>query len=157
MRPGGRNSSPAIKVQFGSEERWLMLDQPEIINRPEGKYALQFARTKVRIAVPIQLKEFKMETYPGTNRAASYASEVILPNGSTHIISMNEPLKLNGYTFYQAGFDNDTEGKPAASAFSVNYDPGRSTKYTGSLLMVLGMISMFYFKPKFSRKSWRKK
>jgi cytochrome c biogenesis protein ResB len=72
---------------------------------------------------------------------------VQIPGGHDVVISMNEPLKYNGYTFYQSSFERDERtGKPAISILSVNYDPGRWIKYLGSMLMVLGSIILFYFK-----------
>ena len=59
---------------------------------------------------------------------------------------MNQPLKYNGYTFYQASFQENEKGEATASILSVNRDPGRWVKYLGSFLIVLGTIIMFYFK-----------
>jgi cytochrome c biogenesis protein ResB len=59
---------------------------------------------------------------------------------------MNEPLKHNGFTFYQASFQENQTGEATTSILSVNKDPGRWIKYLGSFLIVLGTIVMFYFK-----------
>ena len=59
---------------------------------------------------------------------------------------MNEPLVHGGYTFYQASYQMQ-EGRPPVSIFAVNYDPGRRVKYGGSILMVLGILVMFYMNP----------
>ena len=64
--------------------------------------------------------------------------------GKDVLISMNEPLDYQGYTFYQSSFQEDEMGKPIASVLSVNYDPGRWIKYIGSLLIVFGAIHLFY-------------
>ena len=62
------------------------------------------------------------------------------------LISMNNPLKYDGFTFYQASFEQDDMGNPTASILSVNNDPGRFLKYLGSMLLVLGSIHLFYMK-----------
>ena len=85
-------------------------------------------------------------------RAASYESEVNVPELGDLVISMNEPLKHEGLTFYQASFHEDDAGRPIASVLSVNKDPGRFLKYLGSLLIVLGSIVLFYFKRTFRKK-----
>jgi cytochrome c biogenesis protein ResB len=59
---------------------------------------------------------------------------------------MNNPLKLNGFTFYQASFQENKQGQATTSILSVNRDPGRWMKYLGSLFIVLGTVVMFYFK-----------
>jgi cytochrome c biogenesis protein ResB len=100
------------------------------------------------------LQKFTIGTDPGTTKAASYASDVRLKLGpneiskDTYHISMNEPLKHGGYTFYQASYQME-QGKPPVSVFSVNYDPGRSVKYLGSLLIVIGVMLMFYLNPQY--------
>ena len=94
-----------------------------------------------------------MGRYQGTMRAASYASDVQIPNVLEAHISMNNPLKHGGYTFYQASFQENDMGQATTSILSVNYDPGRWIKYLGSLLIVLGSILMFYFKQMIMRSS----
>ena len=70
-----------------------------------------------------------------------------IPKDKRHVlISMNEPLKYNGFTFYQASFEEGEGGRPVASILSVNYDPGRWIKYLGSLMIVLGTLHLFYFR-----------
>jgi cytochrome c biogenesis protein ResB len=98
----------------------------------------------------MSLKKFNIGRYQGTMRAASYESVVDVPDLGERLISMNEPLKHAGYTFYQASFESDPSGNPVASVLSVNRDPGRGLKYFGSLLIVFGTLHLFYMK----RRSW---
>jgi hypothetical protein len=55
---------------------------------------------------------------------------------------MNEPLEKHRFTIYQSSYE-DGNPRPTTSIFSVNQDPGRSWKYSGSLLIVLGSILLF--------------
>jgi hypothetical protein len=57
-------------------------------------------------------------------------------------VSMNEPLQHRDLTFYQASYEPG-EPRPTVSVFSVNRDPGRLTKYIGSILLVAGVIWLF--------------
>jgi len=109
-------------------------------------YYVTFANRRIDIGFPMTLSKFNIGRYQGTMRAASYESEVDVPGLGRRTISMNEPLKYNGFTFYQASFEQDAQGRPVASILSVNHDPGRWVKYLGSLLMVFGSIVLFYFK-----------
>lgn len=88
----------------------------------------------------LSLDNFKMETNPGTQEAASYESFVKVEGDSeiAHIY-MNHPLKKQGYTFYQSSYFQDENGE-YHSILSVNQDPGRVWKYIGSLVLVLGLI-----------------
>ena len=65
---------------------------------------------------------------------------------------MNEPLTFHNYTLYQSSYETNDRGEPIASVFSVNYDPGRSIKYTGAVCICLGIAIMFYLKPRWTRK-----
>ena len=101
----------------------------------------------------LYLEKFKIGNDPGTTKAASYESDVIVKDASQGVerkanISMNEPIKYGGYTFYQASYSLE-DGRPPVSVFSVNFDPGRQIKYWGSLIMVLGILVMFYMNPQY--------
>ena len=60
--------------------------------------------------------------------------------GIVQKISMNEPLKLEGFTIYQASYSITPE--QTLSIFSVNQDPGRFLKYLGSLILGIGIITI---------------
>jgi len=94
----------------------------------------------------IELDRFNMDTNPGTKDPASYESFVkvkgIMESKEAHIF-MNNPLKKDKFTFYQASYFPLKDGKTFGSVLSVNYDPGRATKYIGSILLVLGSIVHF--------------
>jgi hypothetical protein len=95
----------------------------------------------------------------GTPNPAGQTSFVAVhdPPGSTpgpaHCIRLNEPLVYRGYKIYQNGFQalgRDENGKPYNRAtFLVNRDPGLYVKYTGSVLLALGIAVMFYMRAYF--------
>jgi hypothetical protein len=58
---------------------------------------------------------------------------------------MNEPLESKGYTFYQASYIPEVP-RPVTTILSVNHDPGRGLKYWGSILLILGSISLYLVK-----------
>ncbi len=117
-------------------------------------YIVSYGNRRLPLDFKMTLKKFDVGRYQGTMRASSYQSVVSVPGvGDDITISMNEPLKHAGFTFYQASFQEDQMGKPVASIFSVNYDPGRWIKYLGSLLIVLGSMHLFYRRWKMAKKS----
>lgn len=144
-RPSER-TVPAIKVVYQGQEYWQELNSLLRVFTSTTAYILSWRNQQVDIGFPIKLEEFILGKYPGTDRAASYASIVSVPEIGNVEISMNEPLKHNGFTFYQASFQQDPSGEPTATILSVNYDPGRTLKYIGSLLLVLGSVMLFYFR-----------
>ena len=115
-----------LAISYGSKRRWL----------PFG----------------IKLYDFQMERYPGTNSAASYASEVQLIDEQRQVkqdyrIFMNHILNYGGYRFFQSSFDQDEQG----TYLSVNHDFwGTWISYFGYFLLTLGLIlSLFNKKSRF--------
>lgn len=145
-------TTSAIKVSFQGAEHWMEMNSLLKMFSKDVGYVLSYGNHRLDLGFPMTLKEFKMTKYPGSQRAASYSSVVEVSGKSAATISMNEPLKEKGYTFYQASFETDpATGQPVRSILSVNYDPGRIWKYLGSLMIVLGSIILFYFKRKLAR------
>lgn len=139
-------STSAMKVEFNGQEHWLGLNSVLRLFTDSKGYILTYQNRRVDIGFDMKLTNFSVGRYPGTMRAASYESEVQLQDDTIHKISMNEPLKHKGFTFYQASFQENEFGQPVASVLSVNDDPGRELKYLGSLMILIGSIILFYFK-----------
>lgn len=136
-------TTSAIEIEYQNQKSWIQLDDLLKLFTKDSVYLVSYGHRRVDIGFDVTLKDFKMETYQGTSRAAAYQSLVESPEGEV-LISMNEPMKSQGLTFYQASFQQDQMGKPTHSVLSVNYDPGRFLKYLGSLVLSLGVIWLFY-------------
>lgn len=146
-------TTSAVKMEFGGEEHWLLLNDTVKLFTDNAVYIVSYGNRRIDMGFSIKLKNFEIDRYQGTNRAMAYKSNVEVPNVPSYEISMNEPLKYRGLTIYQASFEQDPgNGEPVASVFSVNQDPGRWVKYLGSLIMVIGIIMLFYFKEKAVKK-----
>ncbi|MBC7742350.1 MAG: cytochrome c biogenesis protein ResB [Bdellovibrionaceae bacterium] len=144
-------TSSAIRIRNQNVEKWLVLNDVVKIFRNSTAYLLSYQNRRLDLGFPIFLKKFDVIRYQGTKKAMEYASLVRVGDESPaqipveQLISMNEPLKFNGYTIYQASFQEDeVTGEPTASVFSVNKDPGRPIKYLGSLIFSLGIVWLFY-------------
>jgi hypothetical protein len=146
-------TSAALKVRFRGQERWLGLNSTLKFFSNNAVYVVTYGNRRVDLGFSMKLDKFSVGRYQGTMRAASYESVVSAPEIGSVVVSMNEPLKYKGFTFYQASFSEDERGRPIASILSVNRDPGRPAKYLGSLLIVLGAIHMFYFKRAMRKKA----
>jgi cytochrome c biogenesis protein ResB len=110
----------------------------------DGVYVFTYGNTKLVTDFKIQLENFKVGQYEGISMAKSYESQVRLDGvGSPIVISMNDPLKHRGFTFYQSSFQEDETGKPTISVLSVNQDPGRWVKYLGCIILISGIILLF--------------
>ncbi len=105
-------------------------------------YRLCFGSKRVQIPFFIQLRDFQLEKYHGTDNPSSYASEVTLIDTIKnekfdHRIFMNNVLDYGGFRFFQSSFDEDEKG----TILSVNHDWwGTNITYIGYLLMGIGML-----------------
>ena len=137
-------TQPALRVRFQERDYWVLQNDVVKMFTDNGVYILSFGQKRIDIGFNLELKEFRMDTYPGTRRPATYQSLVRTPEGQEIWISMNEPLKYKELTFYQASYQQAPSGAVIASIFSVNYDPGRWLKYLGSFILSVGIIILFY-------------
>jgi hypothetical protein len=156
------NFLSALRMELeGSEidfagENWILEGDTRAIVSDGKRYRVRFDREQLALPFSLHLNKFTVAMDPGTEKAAGYSSdvEVRTPAGTaaeTAHISMNEPLKYGGYTFYQASYQL-RDGEPPISVFSVNLDPGRWVKYLGSILLCLGIGLMFYMNPHYWNK-----
>ncbi|WP_185858557.1 cytochrome c biogenesis protein CcsA [Blattabacterium cuenoti] len=103
----------------------------------------------------LQLNEFQVKHYPGSNLPSSFVSNVTLidkKKRKNYFISMNNILIYKGYRFFQSGYDPDEKG----TYFSVNNDYlGTYFSYIGYILMSIGMVMTLFWKG--SRFSFLKK
>ncbi len=157
---GSALPNPAIQVSLLSNPAskiWLGLgDRAEFIETDGSEVSIGYFPKRVILPFAIRLKQFEMKHNPGTNEAAAYSSyvQVVKALQKTEAemdalpvehITMNEPIKVLQYTFYQASYIPDFP-RPTTTILSVNYDPGRFLKYWGSITLILGAISLYLSK-----------
>jgi hypothetical protein len=90
----------------------------------------------------LNLVSFNRDAYPGTNMPRDYESRVVIRDGDITwpaIISMNEPLRYGGFTFYQSSLLIDEDGQPI-SVFSIVENKGWIFPYVSGILLAIGMI-----------------
>lgn len=150
-----------VKVSSGGEEQTqYVYGQQGVEGRPRGfkvngiELAVAYGSKQMHLPFSLELHDFILERYPGTNSASSYASEVTLIDPRTGLnrdqrIYMNHILDHDGYRFFQSSFDQDELG----TYLSVNHDaPGTWVSYIGYILLTLGMIfTLFSSKSRFRK------
>jgi ResB-like family len=92
----------------------------------------------------IQLLQFRHDRYAGTDIAKNFSSRIKLTDPARHedresLIFMNNPLRYRGYTFFQAGFDNND----TTTVLQVAQNPSWLVPYISCALIVLGMLLQF--------------
>lgn len=122
--------------------------RPRVFNVGDLSLAVSYGAKKMQLPFSLELRDFILEKYPGTNSASSYASEVTLVDARKNLrkdtrIYMNHILDHDGYRFFQSSFDQDELG----TWLSVNHDWwGTWISYLGYFILTLGMILTFFDK-----------
>lgn len=143
-----------VKVTHNGEEQIVELwggkgsiPQPESYIIGGETFFMRFGPVEMDLPFAIQLDDFILGTYPGSDRHSSYRSEVTvypkgenpLTSGEKHSIYMNHVLDYEGYRVFQSAYDMK-DGKEL-SQFSVNHDYwGTTVTYLGYLLLSIGFI-----------------
>lgn len=143
---------PALRLEVkgakGGEVFWLGQGMKHDLILDGKKYAIVFGEKKIPAGFKLKLKDFRVEHYPGTQKPASFESDVVLTDDTRGIvrqetISMNKPLVYRGFHIFQASYVQE-EGRPEISVFTAGYDPGVPIKYVGSIIMIAGIVLMFF-------------
>lgn len=104
------------------------------------KINIKYGARILKLPFKIQLNDFQLERYPGSESPSSFASEVTLLDKQHGVesdfrIFMNNILNYKGYRFYQSSYDMDEKG----TVLSVNND------YWGTLITYIGYFIMSLF------------
>jgi len=132
------NARPLVDGIYG-----LFLGQsiPQKISSNDQEYIIVFRKKRTYLPFSIELIDFKKIMYPGTGIAKSYSSDInLIEKGISKrkLISMNEPLRYKGYTFYQSSFIESSNGETTVLAAVKNY--GRLFPYISSIIMCVGLL-----------------
>ena len=92
----------------------------------------------------IQLVQFSHDRYAGTDIAKNFSSRIRLLDPSRHedretLIYMNHPLRYQGMSFYQSGFDNND----TTTILQVVQNPSWLIPYISCALIAFGMVLQF--------------
>ncbi len=117
--------------------------QPVAIDGKTYDLALRFTRYYKPFSM--HLIEFRFDRYIGTDKAKNYSSRIRLVDPERGedrevLISMNDPLRYRGETFYQSSFDAETE---KTTELQVVRNPVWWLPYLACTLVALGMAGHF--------------
>lgn len=151
---------PAVLVELNvpgtTHQIWMRRNDPEIgakqLETPAGTLAVNYEQARAPLGFSLKLLDFQRERNPGNAGNAAFSSRVQVVDevlgSDERTIGMNAPLTNRKFTFYQSSFDDAGHGRET-STFSVAYDPGRTLKYCGCLMICLGIAIMFYMRAYF--------
>jgi len=121
----------------------VMEDIPKnpILKGDSGNIEIKLERAKTPLVFGIHLKDFRKIDYPGTNKAREFESDLLVQDGDLEwpvTISMNQPLRYKGYTFYQSSFD--TREDKEVTVLNVVENKGRIFPYISTLIIFAGLL-----------------
>jgi cytochrome c biogenesis protein ResB len=126
---------------------WLVsnaLGAPQSFIHEGRTYQLAMRQRRIYLPYSLTLKKFRHDVYPGTDIPKNFSSLVHLSNpqhGEERdvLIYMNQPLRYDGKTFYQASFGKgDT-----LSVLQVVQNPGWLLPYFSCALVTAGLLVHF--------------
>ena len=126
---------------------WLVsnaLGAPQSFTHEGHTYQLSMRERRYVLPYSITLKKFSHDVYPGTQIPKNFSSLVHISNPAKGeerdvLIYMNQPLRYEGKTFYQASFGKgDT-----LSILQVVSNPGWLLPYISCVLITLGLLVHF--------------
>ncbi len=95
----------------------------------------------------IRLDQFTPEFYPGTNKPKSFESQLtIIPdqgNSYPSVIRMNEPLRIDGWTFYQMSWKTSIDGQRLVSILRASNNPLDNGPKWASYIISVGLLWHF--------------
>lgn len=114
----------------------------------DGKnYTISLRRSRYYVPFVVKLTKFTHDKYPGTETPRRFASDVVVTEGASSFdynISMNQPLRHAGLTFFQSSFGSTKDGK-SLSVLQVVRNPGWLLPYISVAVMSLGLLWHFGF------------
>ncbi|HEY3270878.1 MAG TPA: cytochrome c biogenesis protein ResB [Geothrix sp.] len=129
---------------YGTWLASIALGAPQSFTHEGHTYSLSMRLRRQYLPYAFTLKQFRHDVYPGTDIPKNFSSLVQVVNPSQKesrevLIYMNQPLRYEGKTFYQASFGkNDT-----LSVLSVVENPGWLLPYVSCVLVSLGLLVHF--------------
>ncbi|HEY0900903.1 MAG TPA: cytochrome c biogenesis protein ResB, partial [Micavibrio sp.] len=109
----------------------------------KGKaYEIRFGKSTSTLPFAVALDDVEKDNHPGMDMARAYRSLVTIKDGDNTWpaeISMNNPLRYRGYTFYQSSYMVNEQGRES-TVLSVVWNMGRLFPYIASAIISLGLI-----------------
>lgn len=157
-------------------------NQARIAQGDKRRVEIQLKWDAFEVGFDTYLREFSRKLDPGTSMASHYSSLVDFLDRDTQqkltadsmLVTLNEPVDFldpqtrRTYRVFQESYmgpfkpgdpwfdqrvaSTSSRDQLFVSTLTVNYDPGRGLKYLGSLLIVAGVVVMFYMKAYFFKK-----
>ncbi|WP_414663259.1 cytochrome c biogenesis protein CcsA [Horticoccus sp. 23ND18S-11] len=149
-RPSERNVPSALVELIAADQSlgtWLVslqLADPQVFEYAGRRFHLALRPKRTYQPFTLTLLKFTHERYAGTEIPKNFSSRLRLTQPDRKedrevLIYMNNPLRYAGFTFYQAGFENNDR----TTVLQVVRNPSWLLPYIACGLMALGLIQQF--------------
>ena len=104
-------------------------------------FEILLGRAQTPLPFTLALQDFRKIDYPATQKAREFESDLIVQDGEVSWpvkISMNEPLRYKGYTFYQSSFDQNNGLE--ITVLNVVKNSGRLFPYISTFIIFIGLL-----------------
>ncbi len=136
-----------VKGVQGSLGTWLVsnaISDPQSFTFNGKTYELVMRQRRFYKQFALTLLDFAHDRYAGTDIPKNFSSRVRLVDLERNenrevLISMNDPLRYRGFTFYQSGFDNNDH----TTILQVMKNPAMWLPYIACGLVALGLLVQF--------------
>jgi ABC-type transport system involved in cytochrome c biogenesis permease subunit len=146
-----RIDTPAAYVRFSAGGQDLgvyllsVLLEPQSLVVGEKTYQVALRWSRTYTPYSLTLLDFRFDRYTGTNVPKNFSSRLRLQDPARGedrevVVWMNNPLRYAGATFYQAGYNQQTE---AGTVLQVVRNPGWLLPYISCALVGLGLVVQF--------------
>lgn len=163
-KPSNRPGRPAIHARLRTADGregpsiWISSGSSAVLHVGETASRIGFGLELQPLPFTIRLDSFEVPRDPGTDEPANFRASVTFADEQRKVavpahLEMNQPAtyppglfpQITGlsYKFSQAGWDPQNLNR---TTLQVLHDPGWLLKWCGSLLMVVGIFSMFYLR-----------
>ncbi len=146
--PSSVEEALELELRAGQEHRLLTLfggtgvpGSPQQVALGQVQVSATFGSLAQKLPFALQLLDFAVERYPGSDRPSMFISKVVVVDAEHGVrraaeVFMNHPLAYRGHRFFQTSYDDDELG----SVLTVAADPGRTVVYAGFVFLGGGLV-----------------
>lgn len=135
----------------GAEQKgilWEFAAAPWTVTFEGKKYLINIGRRSYRLPFAIRLDQTEQEKHPGTERARRFTSKVTKLHGDREekrVITMNEPVRGEGYALFQSNFDDGSGSASGVkrSGFQVVENPSDHWPLISCIIVSIGLLIHF--------------
>jgi hypothetical protein len=126
---------------------WGREEYPMSVKVGGERWTLALSHRRWQMPFTLRLDDFRRDLYPGTGMAKAFESDVTKFQGGVEQsirISMNKPLRKDGYTVFQSGFREPMRpGDAWWSTFSIVRNPADDVPLWSCFVFTAGLLMHF--------------